>query len=222
MYTNKIIKLDVREKTMEYGVSFPFDEELIMLILGSGTKDLPVNQMAHKIVEVLDASGGKDVVPHLMQIKGVGESKALAIAAALELGRRRNMHHRIRVITPKDILPFVRNYAISNKEHFLVITLNGNHEIIQIHVVSVGSVSRAVIQPREIFMEAIRESASAMILCHNHPSGNCQPSDEDVATTKVLLEASKILGIRLLDHIIIDCQEYYSFMENDLLFSRTE
>ena len=75
MYTNKIIKLDVREKTMEYGVSFPLDEELIMLILGSGTKDLPVNQMAHKIVEVLDASGGKDVVPHLMQIKGVGERR---------------------------------------------------------------------------------------------------------------------------------------------------
>ena len=83
MYTNKIIKLDVREKTMEYGVSFPLDEELIMLILGSGTKDLPVNQMAHKIVEVLDASGGKDVVPHLMQ-KGAGNCGGAGTWAAAE------------------------------------------------------------------------------------------------------------------------------------------
>ncbi len=193
-----------------------------MLILGSGTKKMPVNQMARKIVEVLNDCGDKDPVPRLMELKGVGEGKALAVAAAIELGRRRSMHLKVRVQGPSDILPFVRNYAMSNKEHFLAITLNGSHEIIQIHVVSVGTLTRTLIHPREIFMEAIKESASAMIICHNHPSGNCEPSDEDIAATEALLEASNILGISILDHIIIDCENYYSFKENSLLFSPSE
>ncbi len=219
MYTKTFDKLDVREKTLEYGISFPFDEELVMLILGSGTKEVPVNQMARKIVDVLNECGEKELVPRLMELKGVGEGKALAVAAAIELGRRRSLHLKVRVQQPSDILPFVRNYAMSNKEHFLAITLNGSHEIIQIHVVSVGTLNRTLIHPREIFAEAIKESASAMVVCHNHPSGNCEPSDEDILTTETLLEASKILGISLLDHIIIDCENYFSFKENSLLFT---
>lgn len=219
MYTKIFDKLDVREKTLEYGISFPFDEELVMLILGSGTKEVPVNQMARKIVDVLNECGEKELVPRLMELKGVGEGKALAVAAAIELGRRRSLHLKVRVQQPSDILPFVRNYAMSNKEHFLAITLNGSHEIIQIHVVSVGTLNRTLIHPREIFAEAIKESASAMVVCHNHPSGNCEPSDEDILTTETLLEASKILGISLLDHIIIDCENYFSFKENSLLFT---
>ena len=219
MYTKTFDKLDVREKTLEYGISFPFDEELVMLILGSGTKEVPVNQMARKIVDVLNECGEKELVPRLMELKGVGEGKALAVAAAIELGRRRSLHLKVRVQQPSDILPFVRNYAMSNKEHFLAITLNGSHEIIQIHVVSVGTLNRTLIHPREIFAEAIKESASAMVVCHNQPSGNCEPSDEDILTTETLLEASKILGISLLDHIIIDCENYFSFKENSLLFT---
>ena len=219
MYTKTFDKLDVREKTLEYGISFPFDEELVMLILGSGTKEVPVNQMARKIVDVLNECGEKELVPRLMELKGVGEGKALAVTAAIELGRRRSLHLKMRVQQPSDILPFVRNYAMSNKEHFLAITLNGSHEIIQIHVVSVGTLNRTLIHPREIFAEAIKESASAMVVCHNHPSGNCEPSDEDILTTETLLEASKILGISLLDHIIIDCENYFSFKENSLLFT---
>ena len=220
MYTKKIDKLDVREKTLEYGLSFPVDEELVMLLLGSGTRDMPVNQMAHKIVEVLDDCGGENIVPNLMAVKGVGESKALAVAAAIELGRRRSSHLRARIISPRDLLPFVTNYAISKKEHFLAITLSGSNEIIQIHVVSVGTVTRTLIHPREIFAEAIRETASSIIVCHNHPSGDCSPSKEDIETTKLLLNASEILGISLLDHIIIDCDDYYSFMEHGVLFSK--
>ena len=132
------------------------------------------------------------------------------------------MHLKVRVHSPVDVIPFVRNYAISNKEHFLAITLNGSYEIIQIHVVSVGTLTRTLIHPREIFMEAILESASAMIVCHNHPSGDCSPSEEDLATTEVLLNASKILGIALLDHIIIACEDYFSFKEHGVLFSKEE
>lgn len=204
---------------MEYGISFPFDEELVMLILGSGSRDVPINLMARKIVEVMNESESEELVPRLMAIKGVGESKALAVAAAVELGRRRSSHLKVRIQHPRDIIPFLRNYAISNKEHFLSITLNGSHEIIQIHVVSVGTLTRTLIHPREIFMDAIQESASALIVCHNHPSGNCEPSEEDIETTRILLEASQILGIALLDHIIIDCENYFSFVENKVLFT---
>ena len=213
-------KPDVREKTLEYGIGYPVDEELIMLILGSGNKNIPIELMARKIVDVLDSSNEDDVVENLLKLKGVGESKALAIAAALELGKRRFIHLGAHIKTPRDLIPFVRNYAINTKEYFLAVTLNGGHNIIKIHVVSVGTINRTLIHPREVFVEAIKENASAVILCHNHPSGDPTPSGEDIATTKTLLEASRIIGITVLDHIIVDCENYFSFMENNLLFGK--
>lgn len=215
-------KPDVREKTLEHGISFPFDEELVMLILGSGSKDVPVEILANRIVETLDQSDDGEIIENLQKIKGVGEGKALAVAAAIELGRRRNNHLKAPIRTPQDVIPFVRNYAVSQKEHFLVITLNGGHEIIQIHCVSVGTLNRTLIHPREVFCQAIKENAAAIIVCHNHPSGNCKPSEEDVETTRILLQASRIIGIELLDHVIIDCENYFSFLENHILFSEDE
>lgn len=212
-------KPDIREKTLKHGLSFPFDEELVMLILGSGTKFMPVDEMACKIIDTLDSSNEDNVVQNLLNLPGVGTGKALAIAAALELGRRRSNHLRAPIRKPCDIVPFVRNYAVSQKEHFLLITLNGGHEIIQIHVVSVGTLNKTLIHPREIFSEAIKENAAAIIICHNHPSGNCNPSDDDIETTKNIIKASQIIGIELLDHIIIDCESYFSFVEHDVLFN---
>ena len=185
----KIIKenrLNIREKVLEHGISYPFDEELIMLILGSGTKDLPIDVLAGKISDVLLESNTDNVIEKLQSVKGVGVSKAIAIAAALELGRRKFTYLKAVIRTPTDLIPFVRSFAVNSKEHFLVITLNGGHEIIQIHVVSVGTVNRTIIHPREIFTEAIKENAAAIIVCHNHPSGNCTPSQEDIETTSVL------------------------------------
>ena len=217
----KILKenrLNVREKVLEHGISFPFDEELIMLILGSGTKGIPVDVLARNISNVLIDANSDEVIERLLKVKGVGVSKAIAIAAALELGRRKFTHLRAVIRTPNDLIPFVRNFAVSNKEHFLVVTLNGGHEIIQIHVVSVGTLNKTIIHPREIFSEAIKENAAAIIVCHNHPSGNCTPSQDDIETTQVLINASRIIGIELLDHIIVDCENYFSFVEHEVLF----
>lgn len=210
-------KLDVREKVLEHGFSFLFDEELVMLILGSGTKELPVERMAEKIVEVLDDCDFEDSVKNLLRVKGVGQSKALAVAAALELGRRRNSHLRAPIKSPSDIVPFVKNYAVCEKEHFLLVTLNGGHEIIQIHVVTVGTLNRTLIHPREVFTLAMRDNAAAIIVSHNHPSGNCQPSEEDVAVTGILEKVSIIMGIELLDHVIVSRESYFSFLENKML-----
>lgn len=214
---NIYLKPSVRKKTLERGISVPLDEELIMLILGSGTKQMPIDKMAQKILEVLDDTNPDNRIKKLLSLKGVGESKALSIAAALELGRRRNCHSKVRIQSTKDIVPFVKNYAMSSKEHFLVITLNGGHEIIQIHVVTIGILNRSIIHPREIFSEAIRENAASIILCHNHPSGNCNPSNDDIESTKMLIEASKIMHIRILDHIIVGTNNYYSFLDNNVI-----
>ena len=221
-YQRRIDKPDVREKALEHGLSFMFDEELIMMILGSGTRQIPVEILAEKITEVLDDSEADEVVENLLSVKGMGQSKALAVGAALELGRRRSNHLRAPIKKPEDIIPFVRNYAVSEKEHFLVVTLNGGHEIIQIHVVSLGILNRTLIHPREVFSTAIKENAAAIIVCHNHPSGNCYPSEEDVVVTKNLLDVSVVMGIELLDHVIVSRESYYSFAEHKLLFNQNE
>ncbi len=221
-YKRKTDKPNVREDALKYGMGYPLDEELLMLILGSGNKNMSVETMAKKIADTLDASDDDEVIKNLLALKGVGRAKALAIAAALELGKRRRNHLGAHIRTPDDIVPYVKHYAMSQKEHFLAITLNGGHDIIKIHVVSVGTVNQTIIHPREVFVDAIKENASAIILCHNHPSGKAIPSDKDIDTTRNLIEVSKIIGITILDHIIIDCENFFSFMENKLLFSEEE
>ena len=211
------IKPAVRESAMEHGLSYLFDEELVMLILGTGNCHLPVEIMADKIVGVLDDSDPEAVVKNLLKLKGVGQGKALAVAAALELGRRRNAHLCAPITSSSDIVPFVQNYAVSTKEHFLLVTLNGSHEIIQIHVISVGTLTRGLVHPREIFGTAMRENAAAIIVCHNHPSGNCEPSEEDITVTHNLERVGEIMGIELLDHIIVCRDSYFSFVDSKML-----
>lgn len=214
------VKPDVREKALEHGFSFLFDEELVMLILGSGTRLFPVEFLAENIVDVLDDFDTDDIIDRLLGLNGVGQGKALAIGAALELGRRRNCHLRAPIKTPSDIVPFLKNYAVNEKEHFLLVTLNGGHEIIQIHMISVGTLNRTLIHPREVFSVAMRDNAAAIIVSHNHPSGSCQPSEEDVKVTEILEKVSVIMGIELLDHVIVSRESYFSFLENKMLQSQ--
>ena len=211
------IKPDVREKALEHGFSFLFDEELVMLILGSGTRQMPVELMAERIVGILYDFDAEKVVENLVRLNGVGLGKALAVAAALELGRRRSCHLRAPIKSPTDIVPFVKNYAVCDKEHFLLVTLNGGHEIIQIHVITVGTLNRTLIHPREIFSVAMRDNAAAIIVSHNHPSGNCEPSEEDIQVTETLRKVSVIMGIELLDHVIVSRETYFSFLEHKML-----
>ena len=210
-------KPDVREKALRFGLGYPLDCELVMLILGAGNRQMSVETMSKKIVEVLDSGNSDDMVERLLKMKGIGQGKALAVAAALELGKRRTCHLGAHISTPADLIPFVNHYAMNGKEHFLAVTLNGGHNIIQIHVVSIGTTNYAYAHPRDVFYEAIKENASAIIVCHNHPSGEVEPSQEDIDCTRKLLEASRIIGIPILDHIIIDCKSYYSFLEEGLL-----
>lgn len=210
-------KPNIRELTLLNGISYPDDEELIMLILGKGTKNNPIESLAEKVTKAINSSNEEELIPNLKKIEGMGESRALIIAAALELGRRRRGILRSSINAPKDVIPFLQHYTLMPTEHFITVTVNGAKEILSTRVVSVGTINKALIHPREVFANAVSEYASGIICCHNHPCGQCYPSNADIDSTKVLQKAAKILGIVFMDHIIITKEDYFSFLEHGML-----
>ena len=208
---------NIRELTLLNGISYPDDEYLIMLILGKGTKNNPIESLAEKVTKAINSSNDEELIPNLKKIEGMGESRALIIAAALELGRRRRGILRSSINAPKDVIPFLQHYTLMPTEHFITVTVNGAKEILSTRVVSVGTINKALIHPREVFANAVSEYASGIICCHNHPCGQCYPSNADIDSTKVLQKAAKILGIVFMDHIIITKEDYFSFLEHGML-----
>ena len=208
---------NIRELTLLNGISYPDDEELIMLILGKGTKNNPIESLAEKVTKTINSSNEEELIPNLKKINGMGESRALIIAAALELGRRRRGILRSSINAPKDVIPFLQHYTLMPTEHFITVTVNGAKEILSTRVVSVGTINKALIHPREVFANAVSEYASGIICCHNHPCGQCYPSNADIDSTKILQKAAKIVGIVFMDHIIITKEDYFSFLEHGML-----
>lgn len=208
---------NIRELTLLNGISYPDDEELIMLILGKGTKNNPIESLAEKVTKTINSSNEEELIPNLKKINGMGESRALIIASALELGRRRRGILRSSINAPKDVIPFLQHYTLMPTEHFITVTVNGAKEILSTRVVSVGTINKALIHPREVFANAVSEYASGIICCHNHPCGQCYPSNADIDSTKILQKAAKILGIVFMDHIIITKEDYFSFLEHGML-----
>jgi len=119
---------------------------------------------------------------------------------------------------PEDIFDFVKRYANSKQEQFLVVTLNGAHQVISVKLATIGLANRTIVHPREVFVHAIKDGASAVVVAHNHPSGNVKPSPEDDNITDKLKRAADVLGINLLDHLVFSKTEYYSFRQNGRLW----
>ena len=141
----------------------------------------------------------------LTEIPGMGEAKACQILASLELARRfppPKMRKAV-IRTPKDVLPFVNQYRYDNQENFLTITLTGAHEVVNVRLITKGILDNCQVHPREVFAGAIEDRASSIILVHNHPSGNLEPSRQDISMTEELTKCGEILGIPILDHIIV-------------------
>ena len=201
---------EIREKLERYGIDFMSLQELIMLILGSGIKDFPVEKISQKVTY-------ESLFSRLLKIKGVGKSKASLICASVELGKRIYNSSKKKITTPDDIIPLVNHYTLEKVEYFLAISLNGNHEVIKIREISKGSSNSAIIQPREVFSDLLADSAAAVIFVHNHPSGNVTPSIQDIDLTKRLIQGGEILGIKTLDHIIISTDCYFSFTAEKIL-----
>ena len=210
-------KPDIREKILRNGITYPTNMELIMVLLGTGIQGMPVDKLARRVMDTITAAPREKLLEQLMQLEGIVPSKAVTIAAAIEFGRRQNLHTGKQISKPSDLIPFVNHYAMQEQEHFICVTLNGAHEIIKIRTVSVGTINKTMVHPREVFTGAIKDMASAVILCHNHPSGNCIPSSDDIETTHRMVEAGQCLGIHVLDHLILTTRGFFSIKEEGLL-----
>ena len=202
-----------RERLHRCGAEGISDAELVSVLIGSGGQGRSVISIANEVVQLFDDVNGSIDVDRLNQIKGLGPAKTAILAAAIELGRRLLSLDRRRIRIPQDAVPVLDHYADRRQELFLCMTLNGAHEIIRTHVVSVGLVNRTMVHPREVYACAIQDRAAAILVAHNHPSGNCSPSAEDREVTTRLNDAGRIIGIPLLDHIIFTRGSYYSFLE---------
>jgi len=210
-----------RERLINIGVENLNNEELLAILLKSGTKNISVKVLANNILKELNSINDlKEMTfERLIKIKGIKQAKACELLASIELGRRINKKlnniNQIKIVDSTSIFEYYKNILDDKKqEFFYCVYLNTKNEIIKDKLLFVGTINESLVHPREIFKEAYLLSASSIICIHNHPTGNVNPSNNDVLITKQLKEVGLILGIKLLDHIIIGKETYYSFMDN--------
>lgn len=214
-----------REKLLAYGPSGLSNAELLAILLRSGTRKKSVLRIAEEILARIKEQGLVGMVhisvAELAKIDGVGKVKAATLQAAIELARRLAVQQsaKIQMITgPEDVARYAMpHYRFEQKEHFAVLLLNAKNHVISMPEVSVGSLSASVVHPREVFRAAIDHAAAAMILLHNHPSGDPTPSREDIAVTERLVKAGKIMDIPVLDHVVLGRDRFISLKEKGLL-----
>lgn len=207
-----------REKLIERGAVALSDHELLAVLIGKGSRRHDAITLAKKMIPIIDEKGAKLSVDDLAKFDGIGNAKAALILAATEFSRRRIRPEGIRIETPSDLVPHIRHYVDRKQEHFICASVNGANEIIDIRVVSIGLIDRSHVHPREVFADPVIDRASAVILAHNHPVGALNPSVQDIETTQRLRQAGEIMGITVLDHIIFNNTEYFSFLESDIGF----
>jgi DNA repair protein RadC len=206
-----------REKLREKGAVALTDEELVAAILGMGTAGIDVRTMAKHVAGLIREHREALSLDHLLTVPGMGLAKGAQILSAFELARRHLLKETIKIECAKDVLPLVADVASKPQEHFVCISLNGANEVIEKRVVTIGLLDKSPVHPREVFADVIADRAAAVILLHNHPSGDIQPSQADRRTHDQLFEAAKILGIRILDNIIVTRKGYFSFQESGLI-----
>jgi DNA repair protein RadC len=213
-----------REKLMLKGRAALSDAELIAILIGSGTRELSAVDLSKLILHSVGNNLNelaKLSINDLMKFKGVGDAKAISIAAALELGRRRKESEvlkKAKIVSSGDAYQAIRPYLLDlSHEQFWVLLLNRANELIRPIQVSIGGVAGTVADPKIIFKSAIEYLASAIILVHNHPSGNLTPSQADLDLTKRVKEAGRLLDIPILDHLIFGDNGYYSFADKGIL-----
>ncbi|MBQ9365139.1 MAG: DNA repair protein RadC [Schwartzia sp.] len=214
-----------REKLIDYGASQLSDVELLAILLRTGTRNHSVIHLAEEILARFQGKGIAAITQMLpeeiAEINGIGLAKAATVIAAVELGRRiatKAAANLDSVYSGGDVAAiFMPRLRYEMKEHFILVLLDMKNHIISTPTISVGSLSNSVVHPREVFSEAIRRSAGGIILVHNHPSGDPEPSGDDIALTRRLVAASKILGIPIVDHVIIGDNKFVSLEEKGML-----
>jgi DNA repair protein RadC len=216
-----------REKLQRFGVAALGDNELVAVIVGSGSRECGALELANRILE---RAGGLHALARLapdeLCIPGIGAARAAQIVAAVELGRRtliRTALERPQYQTPQQLAGYLLpQYGAASVEQFGVVMLDTKHRLIRVKVVAIGSLDAAIVYPREVFREATAASAAAIVLFHNHPSGDPTPSSDDLLLTRRMLRAGDIMGIDVIDHLILGDQRYYSLAEAGKLAARVE
>lgn len=208
------------EKACILGIDRLTNSELLALIIHTGTKNKSAIRLAEDVLALCPAGLGRlgeSSLEDLLEVDGIGTTKACTILAAIELGKRISacpVTEKISIESSDDVARlFMEELRYMKKEHFRSVLVNAKGEIITVDEVSVGELSSTVVHPREVFNQAIRKSAAAVIFVHNHPSGDPNPSQEDMETTKRLTDSGELLGIRVLDHIIIGDGKFSSMRE---------
>jgi DNA repair protein RadC len=208
-----------REKLLRHGAAALGDNELVALVLGSGSRSSNALAVAN---ELLNARGGlhglaRSACADLATVAGVGAAKAAQVMAALELGRRTLTHApgaRIQLRTPRDAAAYLLPaFGSRPVEHFGVVLLDSKHRVLRTAVVASGTLNSTIVQPRDVFREAVLGGAAAVVAFHNHPSGDPSPSPDDVELTRRLAAAGTLMGIDLVDHIVLGDARYCSFRE---------
>lgn len=183
----------------------------VSLLLGSGSARCDVTSIAEKVTKLLDAGNLELKVDDLLAIHGMGKAKSAIVLAALELSRRRIAPDGIKIKEPQDIIPLVLHLADRKQETFICVSLSGAHEVIASRIVTIGLANVCQVHPREVFADPLMDRACAVIVAHNHPSGDLTPSKEDFKVTEHLRSCAALLGIKFLDHIIFSKRGFYSF-----------
>jgi len=211
-----------RERLQQYGAEALSSQEILALILGRGIKGESVMVTAQRLLSsfgnvknISEAS-----LEELSAVKGIGPAKASQLNAAFELARRKDLHdgEQIAVRSHQDVIKLVKQQLKGKKkEQFLILCLDTRNNLIKISTIATGTLDASLVHPREVFKEAIQSLSSSIILVHNHPSGNPEPSDADIDITKRILETGRIVGIDVLDHIIVANNNSFSFKEKGIL-----
>lgn len=211
-----------REKLMLKGKSVLSDAELIAILIGSGSRKESAVDLSKRILASADNLNvlGKMSISQLMNFKGIGEAKAITIIAALELGRRRRAEdvvELIKITSSKRVFEIMQPIIGElPHEEFWVLFLNNSNKVISKSQLSKGGISGTIVDVRLVFKLALENGATGLILCHNHPSGNLQPSDADRQITKKIKQAGDSLDVKVLDHLIITETKYYSFVDEGI------
>ena len=214
------LEIRPRERLISRGAVALSDAELLAVLLNTGIKGKNVLELAGDLLKALDPSREIPSVQELSQLSGMGISKACAIAAMLEFGRRRWGVSGLAVKQPEDIFSLIRHNADRKQERFISLSFNGAHEVLSVRVVTIGLVNRTIVHPREVFADLIQDRAAAFAVAHNHPSGRLLPSPEDDEITERLQKAAKILGLHFLDHLIFSQSAWWSYRQNGRLDDR--
>lgn len=208
------------ERLIDKGCDYLSNEDLLTILINSGSKENSAREIASLILKECDGDLSRVNYSNLKNIKGIGNKKSATILAGLELGKRFSMKVRsisnIQITSSNIVFDYYRNIFLDKKqEYFYCVYLDSTKRVICDKLLFIGTLDYSLVHPREVFKEAISYSASSIICIHNHPSGNVLPSKNDILITNKLSEIGDIMGIKVIDHVIIGHNKYYSFLENN-------